>query len=222
MIGLFLVTLALIVACIYTLVKRSQYKKTNISNHRYNLTKQILQMLGRDMDKASVFDLKLSFQPMEIDNNKIGTNPHPYKSGWKVDSYRNEWLRLQGQFLDKTRFNLSLTELSKKEYGWKRGSSGKQKYKTKTKGMGLDIDLKLSYPQSRYGAIKVLQNEINSAVKLPQSSTLRLAKVTDKSINISARIAPQFVEVQNTLYETIAAMFLSCYQVLNLAKLLSK
>ncbi|ABA21148.1 conserved hypothetical protein [Trichormus variabilis ATCC 29413] len=222
MIGLFLVTLALIIACISALVKRSRYKKTNISNHRYDLTKQILQMLARDMDKASTFDLKLSFQPIEIDNNKIGTNPHPYKSGWKVDNYRHEWLHLQGQFLDKTRFNLSLTQLSKKEHGWKRGSSGKQKYKTKTKAIGLDVDLKLSYPQSRYGAIKVLQTEINSAVKLPQSSTLRLLKVTDKAINISARIAPQFLESQNALYETIAAIFLSCYQILNLAKLLSK
>lgn len=217
-----IISVCLVIAWGDALLKRSKFKRLNISNYRFDLTKQILQMLARDMDTASTFDLKLSFQPVEYHENKIGTNPHPYKSGWKIDNYRNEWLRVQGQFLDKTRFDLSLTELFKKQYGWKRGSSGKQKYKTKNKSLGLDINLKLTYPQRRYGAVKVLQSEVNNVVKLPQSSTLRLIKITDKAIHINARISEQFDEDKNVLYETITSMFLSCYQILNLAKMLSK
>jgi hypothetical protein len=219
---LVIINLVLIICLSYALVERGKFKRLNFKNYRYDLTKQLLQMLARDMDAASVFDLKLSFQHVEYHKNKIGTNPHPHKSGWKIDNYCNEWVRLQGQFLDKTRFNLSLTELFKKEYGWKRGRSGKQKYKTKTKTLGLDISLKLTYPQRRYGAVKILQNEVNNAVKLPQTSSLRAIKVSDKAIFINTRIAPQFAEDQNVLYETIIAMFLSCYQILNLAKVLAK
>lgn len=219
---LVVISIGLIIAWIYALVERSKFKRLNFHNYRYDLTKQLLQMLSRDMDEASIFDLKLSFRPLEYHENKTGTHPHPYKPGWKIDNYRDEWLGIQGQFLDKTRFHLSLTELFKKQYGWKRGSSGKQKYKTKNSHLGLDINLKLTYTQRRYGAVKLLQNEVNNAVQLHPSSTLRLIKITDKAIYINVRIPRQFDEDKNVLYATITSMFLSCYQVLNLAKMLSK
>ncbi|HEY9799187.1 MAG TPA: hypothetical protein V6D25_02425 [Leptolyngbyaceae cyanobacterium] len=219
---LVIIDIALIIGLSYALVERGKFKRLNFKNYRYDLTKQLLQMLFRDMDAASIFDLKLSFRPLESQENKIGTIPHPYKPGWKIDNYRDEWLGIQGQFVDKTRFYLSLTELFKKQYGWKRGSSGKQKYKTKSSHLGLDINLKLAYPQRRYGAVKLLQNEVNNAVQLHPSSTLRLIKITDKAIHINVRVPRQFDEDKNILYATITSMFLSCYQVLNLAKRLSK
>ncbi|QLE56993.1 hypothetical protein [Nostoc sp. TCL26-01] len=221
-IALFFTTLALLIFSIYALVRRSKFKHLNIGNYRYNLTKQVVQMLARDMDTASIFDINLSFQAIEKKEHLISTNSHPHKSGWKIDSFLHEWLIIKSQFLDKTRFELRLTGMAKKQYGWKRGSSGKSKYKSKSKSGGLDIDLSLTYPQRRYGAVKIFKNEINDAIKLPQTSILRGLRVTEKAIQISVRLAPQFAEDEYAVYQTITSMFLSGYQVLNLAKLIAK
>lgn len=219
---LFLVIIGLIFASIYALIKRSKFKRLNLNNYRYQLVKNILQMLSRDMDKTAVVDLQLSFQPIDKKEHKTSEIPHPQKSGWKIDTYQHEWVKIKGQFLDKTRFELTATGISKKQYGWKRGRSGKSKYKSKTKSGGLDINLSLIYPVNRYGAVKILQNEVSSAVKLPEFSQLRNLRVTDKAIQITARILPQVAENNQQIYQAIAGMFLSSYQILNLAKMLSK
>ncbi len=143
----------LIIACIYALIKRASFGRTNIINHRYEVTQQIVQMLARDIAEASEIDLEISFKPTVSKETKVETIPHPSKPGWKIDKHQYEWLKIQGQFLDKTRFLLTATELSKTQYGWKRSRSGKSKYKSKTNAVGLDVVLTLNYPQRRYGAV---------------------------------------------------------------------
>ncbi|MBW4560737.1 MAG: hypothetical protein KME32_06170 [Mojavia pulchra JT2-VF2] len=219
---LFLTGNGLAIACIYNLVKSSKFSNLNISNYRYELTNRVLQMLSRDMEEDKEIELKLSFKPIVIPENKIETIAHPYKENWKIDKHQHEWLQLKGQFLDKTRFALSATELSKTQYGWKRSRSGKSKYKSKTNSVGLDVVLTLNYPQRRYGAVKVLQNEVTDAVKLPKLSYMKGLKVTEKAIHMAVRIAPQVATNQEEIYQTITMMFLSLYQVLNLAKILAK
>jgi len=220
---LFIITIiGLSIGFIYALVNRVKFSKINIANYRYKTTQRILQMLSRDMDENTDIDLQLSFRPTEKDEYKTGTIPHPIKSGWKIDNYQQTWLELQGQFLDKTRFKLSATAISKKQYGWKRGSSGKSKYKTKTKSGGLDIDLNIIYPQRRYGAVKILKDEAINAIKLPRLAHLRGLKITDKFMQLSVRIAPNVADSQEEIYQTTTTMFLSLYHILNLAKALSK
>lgn len=214
--------ICLIIACIYALIKRASFGRTNIINHRYEVTQRIIQMLARDMAEASEIELKISFQPTVSQETKVETIPHPRKPKWKIDKHQHEWLKLQGQFLDKTRFLLTATELSKTQYGWKRSSSGKSKYKSKTNAAGLDVVLTLNYPQRRYGAVKNLQNDVSSAVKLPSLSYMKGLKVTEKAMQMIVRIAPQVATNSEEIYQTITMMFLSFYQVLNLAKELSK
>lgn len=179
-------------------------------------------MFARDIDKASKIDVYLSFLISTDKQYKLGTIPHPSKKGWKIDSFQHQWLRMQGQFLDKTRFMLTVTGLSKTQSGWKQGRSGKSKYKSKTKPVGLDIGLTLNYSQKQYGAIKVLKNEIDTAIKVPVFCRIRNIKVTDKSIHLSVRTSPHLAEKSTEIYQAITMMFLSLYQVLNLAKALSK
>lgn len=212
----------LILGIIYELFKKFKLRKLNIINSRYEVTQRLVEMLGRDMDASSELEIQLSFKKTRIKENLVETVPHPTKRDWKIDKYQNEWLKLTGQFLDKTRFLLTTTEAAKTQYGWKRGSSGKSKYKTKSTDIGLDIFLSLNYPQRRYGAIKILQNEISNAVKLPYLSHLRNIKLTDKAVHVSVRMAPQVADKSQEIYETITMMFLSLYQILNLAKVLSK
>lgn len=212
----------LVIAWIYALVMMSKFRRLNFINYRYNLTRQLIEMLARDLDEKELFYLQLSFKKGENNEYKTNTINHPYKSGWKIDIYENQWLNMRGRFLDKTRFMLTITGLSKKQYGWKRGSSGKNKYKSKVKSQGLDINLYLTYPQRRYGAIKVLQSEVREAIKLPQFSMIKRLRVTAKSMNLTVRLDPQLAESEEKIYKTVVAMFLSLYQVLNLAKMLSK
>ncbi|BAY88160.1 MULTISPECIES: hypothetical protein [unclassified Tolypothrix] len=220
--ALFLVIIVLTILIIYELVRRFKLGKLNILNYRYEVTQRIVQMLARDMDAGSEMEIKLSFKRTKNKENLAETIPHPTKRDWKIDKYQNEWLKLNGQLLDKTQFLLTATEISKTQYGWKRGSSGKSKYKTKTNDVGLDIVLTLHYPQRRYGAIKILQSEVSKAVKLPNLSHPRNVKLTDKAVHLSVRMAPQVADNENEIYQTITMMFLSLYQVLNLAKVLSK
>ncbi|WP_341529021.1 hypothetical protein WKK05_06805 [Nostoc sp. UHCC 0302] len=219
---LFLAFIILVIAGIYALVKRYKFNQLKISFFRSELTKKIVQMLSRDMDQSALIDLQLSFQPIERKENKINTIKHPNKPGWNIDNYEDTWLKVQGQFLDKTRFELSTSGICKRQYGWKTGRSGKSKHKSKTKFLGLDINLSLTYPQRRYGAVKILKNEVNDAIILPDLTYLKGLKVTEKAMHISVRISPQIAEEQEAVYQTVTAMFLSLYQVLNLAKILSK
>lgn len=210
------------IAWVYSLVMMSKFGRLNILNYRYHVTRQVLDMLGRDLDDTSDIYLNLSFQKDEINENKIDTIPHPYRRDWKIDIYQNRWLNIQGTFLDKTRFKLITLGLAKKQYGWKRSRSGKSKYKSKVKPGGLDISLSLTYPQKRYGAVKILKNEIRDAIKLPQVAVVRNLKITDKAIHLTVKLPAHHSELQEDIYQTIVAMFLSLYQILNLAKMLSK
>lgn len=219
---LFILTIGLSITFTYFLSRRIYYSRSNLPDYRYDLANKLLEMLTRDIDKVSNIDVYLSFLPSTDKQHKQSTNPHPSKSGWKIDSYQHQWLRMQGKFLDKTRFTLTITALSKTQYGWKRGRSGKNKYKSKTKPVGLDVGLTLNYSQKQYGAIKVLKNEINAAIKVPIFCQIRNIKVTDKSIHLLVRVSPHLAEKSPEIYEAITTMFLSLYQVMNLAKALTK
>ena len=219
---LFIILIGLSIAFIYTTSKRIFHARLNLPKHRHTLTSDLVEMFARDTDKSSNIDVYLSFLRATAKQFKLATTPHPSKNGWKIDSFQHQWLRMKGQFLDKTRFILTITGLSKTQYGLKRGISGNNKYKSKTKIVGLDVGLTLNYPQKQYRAIKVLKNEIDAAIKVPVFCQIRNIKVTDKSLHLLVRISPDLAEKSPEIYQTITMMFLSLYQVLNLAKVLSK
>jgi hypothetical protein len=219
---LIIAIIGFILAVLYASFMQENFTILNFAYYRYESTKQVLQMLNRDIDNISEVELQLSFKTILAKENKKYTIAHPHKSGWKIDHYQDEWLKIKGQFLDKTRFGLTAIELSKNQYGWERVRSGKIKYKSKTKKLGLDVILTLTYPLKRYGAVKVLQNEAMGAIQLPTYCKIRGLKITEKSINLAVRISPDMSEKKHEIYQTITMMFLSLYQVLNLAKILSK
>lgn len=219
---LLLVGVGCTVVAIYAGIRRSKYSRLNLPNHRYALTEKILEMLERDMDKEVKVSVHLDLSPAHQKSKQIKTVAHPSKSGFKIDIFQDDWLKIEGKLLDKTRFVLTTSELNQTAYGWKTSRSGKSKYKTKSKAKGLDISLDLTYPQRRYGAIKVLNNEAVNAVKIPKLSQVKRMRVTDKGINLVVKIPPSMPWNEETLYQTITMMFLSLYQVLNLARMLSK
>jgi hypothetical protein len=210
-----------IIAIIYSSNKGNEYEKIFQNLYRISFTKEVLQMLARDMESSAEVEVHLSLKPVKPKENRINTIPHPNKPGWKIDNYRQEWLKIQGKFLDKTALGITATGLSKNQYGTKRSRSGKTKYKSKTKQVGLDINLTLAYHSRRYGAVSLLKEEVSRAIKIPNSCTIRRLKVTDKKMHLVVRILPQKAKDSQFLYQTVTMMLLSLYQVLNLAKKLS-
>ncbi|HLO87085.1 MAG TPA: hypothetical protein VK203_19065 [Nostocaceae cyanobacterium] len=196
--------------------------RLNLDNYRYESTYKILQFLDRDIDKNAEVEVKLSFRKIDSKEYKKNTVPHPQKPGWKIDYLEQDWLMIQGKFLDKTRFTVTLTNLAKKQYGWKTNYRGKRKYKVKTKSSGLDIHLALNYPQNRYAAIKDLENKLLKSIQVPQSAYVKGVKITDKALHLIVRLESQLIDNSQEIYQTILMMFLSCYQSLNLAKKISK
>jgi hypothetical protein len=206
----------LIVVTIFCSVKWNYYHTLKLRDARYELSKKIVSMVNRDITPNSNVKIRIHFTPAGKMGKKIQTLPHPSKRGWKLDIFEDQWLTLEGNFLDSTNFFLTVTEFNRRAYG--RNARGKSKSKNKPKG--IEINLKLSFPSKKYGSIHVIQKAAPEAVKLPEEVNLKRMKVTGKAIDLTVN-TPYFFN-QEEMYQTITMMFLSLYQVLNFAKLLSR
>lgn len=201
---------------------RHEFTYKNLPSYRNELTKNLIHMLNRDIDNTTNIDLHLSLQHIERDEFKIARESHPSKPEWNIDFYQHEWLKIGGIFRDKSRFYLSINESSKKKSGNQRSKSGKIKFKSKIKANSSLINLSLHFPRKKYGAIQVLKEEASNAIKLPDFCRLKNLKVSDKTINFVVRLSPDVVKNPEDIYKAISMMFLSIYQILNLAQVLSK
>ena len=220
--GVFIAILLAIAAVLFA-VMMVREGRLNVMNYRYEITQKVLEMLLRDVGSTESLDLTLILSKPDHKTKQIDTIPHPRRSGWKIDRFQDPWLQIQGSFLDGTDFLLKATEFYQTQYGWKRSSSGKSKYKSKSKSKSLVFDLTLDYPNKRYGAMQMLQNEAAGALQMPEQVKVKRLETTEKDIRLVVKMPP-WIEPQqaDTLYQAIAMMFLSLYQVLNLAKVLSK
>jgi hypothetical protein len=214
--GFNMFVISLIIATIFCLVKLSYYNKLKLRDDRCELPKKIVSMVNRDRTPNSNVKIRIHFTPAGKMGKKIQTLPHPSKRGWKLDIFEDQWLTLEGKFLDSTNFSLTVTELNRRAYG----TNARGKSKSKNKPKGTEINLKLSFPSKKYGSIHVIQKAAPEAVKLPQKVNLKRMKVTPKAIDLTVN-TPHFFK-QEEMYQTITMMFLSLYQVLNFAKMLSK
>lgn len=206
---------------LFSITRLAQLSRLDVPDLRHHLPRKILQLLNRDRNGATDVKIHLDFRSSTDPRKKVEEGPHPYRRGWKVKIFEDKWLTLSGEFLDRTLFDLSIAEVYKTSSGWKKSRSGKSKHKSKTKFKGTFISLRLKYPPQKYGAAKVLKQEASEAIKLPGFANLKRIKVTDRAIFLAVKIGdrPSYIE---GIYETISVMFLSLYQILNLAKILAK
>ncbi|MBW4521584.1 MAG: hypothetical protein KME16_18040 [Scytolyngbya sp. HA4215-MV1] len=211
-----------IVTTVYAGIRLSQLNRIDLANYRYGLVQKLLGMLSRDLPENANLSLKLILDKPTEKRKKLGTVPHPHRQGWKIDQFRDPWLTLRGRLLDGTRFLITATELHQTAHGWKRGSSGKNKYKTKPKTKGSELGLTLIYPRRKYGAIQVLERDAMGAIHLPNGVRLKQWKMTGKALRLGVKTPPDPTASDQGLYNTLTMMFLSLYQILNLARTLSK
>jgi uncharacterized membrane protein YfbV (UPF0208 family) len=206
----------------WTLIQRSKHKKFDLSNSRYEVLSDIIRMVSRDMSENEYISVRLVLSSPTHKNKLIQSVPHPYQSGFKLDTFADEWLRIKGFFADKSYFDLIATETRITKHGWKRNARGKSKHKSKTKLKGMNLHLTIHYPLKKYGAIQAIDRDINDAFKLPNNVTLKRLKRTAKNLTAIAYVPGDLAENRALIYQTVTMMFLSTYQVLNLARVLSK
>jgi hypothetical protein len=212
----FFIFLILIITAIFCSVKQSYYNKLKLRDERYELSKKILSMVNRDRTPKSNVKIRIHFTPAGEKGKKIQTLRHPSKRGWKLDIFEDRWLTLEGKFRDNTNFSLTLTDLNRRAYGF----NANGKWKSKDKPKGTEINLKLSFPSKKYGSIHVIQKAAPEAVKLREDVNLKRMKVTPKAIDLTVNTLYFFYPKE--MYQTITMMFLSLYQILNFAKMLSR
>lgn len=197
----------------------ARFSRLDIQNYRYELIKPLLSLVSHDSQENAAFNINLVFSLPTAENKQINSGNHPYRHGWKVQLFKDQWCNFEGELLDGNRFQLTLSELNRIASG--RNPRGK--YKSKTKLRGSEIILKLSFSPRQYGAIKVLREEAQGAIQLPPGVEMKGLKMTDKAILLNVKIPPDSgAKSQEALYKIITMMFLSLYQILNLAKMLTK
>jgi hypothetical protein len=197
----------------------ARYSWLDIQNYRYELIKPLLSLVSRDSKENAAFNINLVFSSPTAKNKQSSSGNHPHRRGWKVQLFQDQWCNFEGELLDGNRFQLTLSELNRIASG--RNPRGK--YKSKTKLKGSEIILKLNFSPRQYGAIKVLREEAREAIQLPPGVEVKGLKMTDKAILLNVKIPPDSgAKSQEALYKIISMMFLSLYQILNLAKMLTK
>ncbi len=198
------------------------YGEVKVPYYRYLTLKKVLYLLRRDLEEDANVDVRLAIDPV-IDKRKCYQSDR--RQDWQIDCFWDDWLMIQGQFIDGTQFVLSGAEIAVAQYGLKRSRSGKKKYKMKAKGKGLEIGLSLSFPRRKYGAISLLKHEAAAAIKLPDLVQLKTFQMKGNRMYLRVKTpsesAPSKTNI-DSLYATIVMMFLSLYQILNLARVLSK
>jgi hypothetical protein len=220
--GIILCPILAIVAAIFGILM-ARKGRLNVANYRYGVAKKVLEMLARDVNETEPISFTLVLSKPTQKEKQTHTAPHPYRPNWKIDFFQDTWLQVQSRFLDGNKFLLTATEVAQTQYGWKRSSSGKSKYKSKTKSKRLELNLEMDYSAKRYGAVPILRDEAKGAVQLPPEVVLKRLDIDEKDIHLRVKMPPwtQPEQIEH-FYQAIAMMFLSVYQVLNLARVISK
>lgn len=217
-VGIYLLPLFIIVSLyLMNQNKRCYTLKKNI--YRYSLSRKITSLLYRDIEADSSINAHIDFTPSVIKHKKLNKKNHPTHKNWKIINYFDPWLNIQGEFCDHTQFKLNIAEYYRNTSRYKTSRSGKRKWKSKDKFKGMEIKLQLFYSAKKYGAISILKKEAIDAIKLDNVAKLKTFKISPTSMQLKVYL-PQ--KSPKLTYQTVTLMFLSLYQILNLARSLSK
>lgn len=214
------VLVSFLIALVWASIKQSKYVGLDLPDERYQFAQEIAQILARDMTPEQPIQLDVGFRDTLAKANKVSSQPYVKRRGWKLDIHQNGWFKVQGGFADGCRFSLALQEIAHYVYGYKRSASGKRKHKSKTKWKGMTLDLQIICPRKRYGALDLLRNDAEKAVKMLPGVQLKRCRASAKGLVITLKLPPEFSATE--IRDSITTLLLSAYQVLNLAQQLSQ
>ncbi len=132
----------------------------------------------------------------------------PVRPRGKQRYSEDDWLSIQGRFLDGAEFSETVQELIRtRTYTNPRGKS-----KTKCRSRHF-IGLRLACPKDSYGDLRPLEEGLKKNLRLPASATVRGVKVGEKAVFLKVRVAEAA-----ELSQANAMLFLGLYRALNLAR----
>lgn len=197
----------------------------NYDDKRYDMLHAILDLLGRDTSASELLNVQLDLRKPN-DPRKFLRNGRA--GPWKVRHFTDPWLQLHGRLLDGTVYRFRIVTHFQQRDRWKTNRRGKWKHKTKTKS-ATTWELRLRAKREKHPNIDQLTQDIAGAVQLPpwvmlksvaaagNSLVLKASAKTDWSVPMEQGRRP----ARDGL-ATVAMMFLSLYQVLNLSRRITK
>lgn len=191
--------------------------KFDLANRRYELLGELVRLLGRDMARDALFDVKLDLTAADSARKKSGTGT---AGTWKVTYFTDPWLALSGRLADGTAFQIGLVDRFQNRSKWKRSSSGKHKRKTKTKS-STQTSVRLYPKAKRYADLPKVVDEAENYLQLPAWVGLKKLEATADELALTTftkegwsvrRLDPG---TAHDGVEMVGTMLLSLYQVLH-------
>ncbi|HLJ45673.1 MAG TPA: hypothetical protein VKU01_06685 [Bryobacteraceae bacterium] len=203
LVGLAFLSLAF---CIGLFIWQFRFGRKIIANRkRGDLLKELLASLQWDVHERATFAVRLSLDdaPLLVSEAKWTGR----RSG-KQFFYKQSWLTVEAPMLDGATLSEEITELSRKRTYL--NPRGKRKIKNRSRYL---VTLRLIYPKDRYGDARPAHAALPQPVKVPEFSTVRDVRVTEKAIAIKA-----LVPDQKAIPNTAEMLSLGAYRILNLAR----
>jgi len=196
-------------------------------NKRYELVRRLLEVVGRELEWSEPVHLYMDLRPAELPQKVRGAYKlfDNFMGGMTQTNYQDDWLWLQGQLVDGTQFTATMAERARVRAGYKRGASGKLKHKTKRKSKHY-LGLQLKVRPKKYPGVFGIAQRGHPAVQLPPYCQPKSLKTKRNTVRLMAVLphpwqepAPGAMLDHRPRGSTVfAMMFLSLYQMLNLAK----
>ena len=212
---------------------KSKHGRLDLPDERYLLVQQLLMLLQADVGKDETFAVKIDFNPH---NGKDSFERNGKAGYWKVKYYTHQWLEVHGRFVDGVKFSLTTFEKQQDRSRTKRSASGKIKHKSKVKRAG-GATLRMRFKSKRFPTFNEVSQLFQQSVRVP-GAQLKGVRVGDEEVRLSLKFGADGWSSSNAPEPTLglslvskgdvdqkvrgrvdqlAAMFLSCYRVLNKA-----
>jgi hypothetical protein len=172
---------------------------------RYELLKNLFDVLQRDADPRSPFSVKLALKPQPA---LLKEEPWPDRKNGQQKFFEEDYLSIEGELLDGTVLSENLTELTRKRSFT--NPSGKSKTKTRSRYI---LALKFRYPNDVYADARPAHQALHEQIRVPPSATVRETRVDEKAITVKS-----MVQSEKDVVQTTAMSCLGAYRILNLAR----
>ena len=196
-------------------------QRSNLEDRRYRFVAGLMTLLSKDIAQDTPVTARVDFRsqndPEKLDRKgRVGP--------WNVNFFIDDWLQLSGQFMDGTKYSVTLIEKFQERHRTKRSASGKIKHKSKTKSSSEAI-VTLKIKPKHYPRANQVFKIARRAVKLPpwvsvksiqadeQSLTLRTATNVDWNARSGAE-----EDVSRDAVNWVAMHFLSLYRILHASR----
>jgi hypothetical protein len=172
---------------------------------RFELLGRLAASLQQDSDPKAPVKVSLGLKDRA---RFLKEEVWPVRPRGKQRFTADDWLSIQGRFLDGAEFSETVQELIRtRTYTNPRGKS-----KTKCRSRHF-IGLRLACPKDSYGDLRPLEEGLKKNLRLPASATLRGVKVGEKAVFLKVRVAEAA-----ELSQANVMLFLGLYRALNLAR----